>query len=115
MAKVRRSSSSEEILNRPALSDEAKESQLVALAVNQAEQQLREGKASSQVLTHYLKLGTTMAKLDLERARLENELVKAKIESLQSTKRMEELYANALAAMQIYSGRDTVDESDIDD
>lgn len=90
---------------RPALSPEARESQLIALAVDLAEQQLRDGTASSQVITHFLKLGTAKTNLELEKLKMESELVRAKTESLQSAKRVEELYEDALNAMKNYSGQ----------
>lgn len=90
--------------NRPALSPEAREQQLIAKAVNLAEKQLDEGTASSQVMTHFLKLGTEKARLEKAKLEHENELLKAKTEALQSSKRMEELYAEAINAMKNYSG-----------
>lgn len=89
---------------RPALSPDARENQLISFAVDLAEKQLIEGTASSQVITHYLKLGTVKNQLELEKLRQENELLKAKTESIQSAKRVEELYAHALDAMRNYSG-----------
>lgn len=91
----------------PARTLEAREDQLIACAVDLAEKQLREGTASSQVIAHFLKLGSTREKLEKERLQHENELLKAKTEELNSRKRVEELYANALKAMQEYrSGGD---------
>ena len=95
---------------RPALTPEAREGQLVALAVDLAEQQLRDGTASSQVITHYLKLGSTRAELEREKLRKENELLIAKTEAIQSAKRIEELYENALNAMKSYSSNGGFDE-----
>ncbi len=89
---------------RPALTPEARENQMIALATNLAEQQLRDGTASSQVITHYLKLGTTKEKIEKEILERQKELITAKTESLQSARRVEELYANALDAMKRYSG-----------
>lgn len=97
---------------RPALTPESRENQLVSLAVDLAEQQLREGTASSQVITHYLKLGSTKEKLEKEKLIEENKLLKAKTEAIQSQKRVEELYAEAIRAMRNYAG---YDESDGDD
>lgn len=88
---------------RPALTPEARENQLISLAVDLAEQQLIEGTASSQVITHYLKLGSTKERLEKEKLEQENELLRAKTEALQSAQRVEELYANALDAMRNYS------------
>lgn len=95
---------------RPALSPEARENQLVALAVDLAERQLIEGTASSQVITHYLKLGSSKDRLEREKLEKENELLRAKTEALQSAQRVEELYVNAMNAMRRYSG-----EGDLDD
>jgi len=96
----------------PATTPEARENQLIAAAVDLAERQIREGKASSQVITHYLKLGTTREKLEQERLKGENELLKAKVESLASAARVEELYANALKAMRSYAGLQEPDDAD---
>lgn len=90
--------------SKPALTPEGREKQLIALAVDLAEQQLRNGTASSQVISHYLKLGTTREQLEQERLRTELELTKAKTEALESTKRIEELYENAMKAFSDYSG-----------
>lgn len=106
MAKVKLindSSSSRKM--RPALTPEARENQMISLAVDLAEQQLRDGTASSQVITHYLKLATTKERLEKEKLEKENELLTAKKEALDSAKRVEELYANALNAMRRYSGQ----------
>ena len=99
------------VKRRPALSPEARENQLVSLAVDLAEKQLMEGTASSQVITHYLKLGSIKERKELEMMEQQMELVKAKTEALHSAQRVEELYANALKAMKDYSGHG--DEDDI--
>lgn len=90
--------------NRPGLTPESRENQLIAKAVNLAEKQLDEGTASSQVITHFLKLATAKAELEREKLARENELLKAKTDSLQSQQRVEELYENAIKAMQKYGG-----------
>lgn len=100
---------------RPAMTPEARENQLIALAVDLAEKQLIEGTASSQVITHYLKLGTTKEKIEREILEKQKELIVAKTENLQSAKRIEELYSNALKAMQNYSGQLSSVEDDEDD
>lgn len=89
---------------RPALNPESREKQLISLAVDLAEKQLLEGTASSQVITHYLKLGSSKEKLEREKLEKENELLRAKTEALQSAKRMEGLYEEALNAFRTYSG-----------
>lgn len=90
---------------RPALSPDAREQQLVSLAVDLAEEQLKNGTASSQVITHYLKLGSSREKLEKEKIALENELTKAKTEAVGSAKHIEELYEKAIASMRRYSGQ----------
>ena len=104
MAKVKSSSDSRSRM-RPALTPEARENQLVALAVDLAEKQLLEGTASSQVITHYLKLGSTKERIEREILEKQKELIEAKTQNLQSAKRIEELYSNALNAMRNYSGQ----------
>lgn len=89
----------------PATTPEGRENQLVSLAVDLAEKQLEDGTASSQVITHYLKLGSTREQLEQERLMRENELLKARVEQLASAKRIEELYETALSAMKTYAGQ----------
>lgn len=89
---------------RPAFTPEARENQMIALAVDLAEKQLREGTASSQVITHYLKLGSTKERIEKEILEKQKELITAKTENLQSAKRIEELYTEAIGAMRRYQG-----------
>ena len=84
---------------------EARENQLISLAVNLAEKQLSAGTASSQVITHYLKLGSTKEKLEKEGLERKNELLTAKTEAIKSTQKSEALYQEALDAMKLYGGR----------
>lgn len=95
---------------RPATSPEDQENRMIALSMDLVEERLRNGTATSQETTHFLKLGSTNARLEHERLVLENELLKAKTEALQSQKRVEELYEEALRSMKIYSGQ--IDEED---
>lgn len=90
---------------RTAMSVEARENQMIALAVDLAEKQLMEGTASSQVITHYLKLGSTKERLEKEMMEEQKKLLKAKTEALESAAEIKELYENALIAMREYSGR----------
>lgn len=108
MAKTKGSDSIRAI--RPALTPEARENQMISLAVDLAERQLQEGTASSQVITHYLKLGSTRERLERERLEEENKLLKAKTEQIQSMKRVEELYEEAIKAMRNYGGQGDQDE-----
>jgi hypothetical protein len=91
---------------QPATTPEGRENQLISLAVDLAEKQLEEGSASAQVISHYLKLGSTREQLEQDRLANENELLKAKVEQLASGKRIEELYETALNAMRTYAGQD---------
>lgn len=110
--KVKSSQSSQHTKTRPALTPEGRENQLIAKAINLAERQLDDGTASSQVITHFLKLGTENAKLEREKLRHENELLKAKTDMIESTKRSEELFEKALRAMSDYRGGDSFEGED---
>lgn len=89
---------------RPATTPEAREQELAAAAYDLAEDQIRSGTASSQVITHFLKMGSTRERLEQERMQHEVELMQVKKEQLEGQKRVEELYVNALEAMRGYSG-----------
>ena len=93
-----------QVKSRPALSPETRENQLIALAVDLAEKQLREGTASSQVISHFLKLGSTVANLEKERLKNEVALMQAKTESIKTAKNIENLYKEAIDAMRTYGG-----------
>ena len=108
MAKTKGSDSIRAI--RPALTPEARENQMISLAVDLAERQLQEGTASSQVITHYLKLGSMRERLEREKLEEENKLLKARTEQIQSMKRIEELYEEAIKAMRNYGGQGEQDE-----
>jgi len=95
---------------RPALTPEARENQMISLAMDLAEQQLRDGTASSQLITEFVKRGSTKARLEQEILEEQKELIEAKTQSLQSAQRIEELYANALDAMRNYSGQGISDD-----
>ena len=116
MAKVNtKKSSGESNKIRPALTPEARENQLIYLATELAEKQLRDGTASSQVITHYLKLGSSKERLEQEILKENKKLLTAKTESLQSAKRIEELYTNAIAAMKSYSGHGDEEDEESED
>lgn len=93
-------------IRRPATTIEGRENQLVSLAVDLAERQLADGTASAQVISHYLKLGSTREALEQERLRGENAVLLAKVESMASSKRQEELYEKAIFAMRTYAGQE---------
>ena len=98
----------------PAKDPEARENQLIALAIDVAEKQLSEGTASAQVITHYLKLGTTKERLEKEKLARENELLRAKTEAMQSQKNIEALYKDAINAMKSYNGIESSGDEDED-
>lgn len=95
----------------PAITPEGQEARMITLAVDLAEQQLREGTASSQIITHYLKLATERERLEREKLRGDIELTKAKTEATQSAKRIEEMYSEAIKSMRSYAG--VSDDEDI--
>lgn len=108
MAKAKGSQSSGNIRQiRPALTPEARQNQLIALATDLVEKRLIEGTASSQETTHFLKLATQEAKLKVKILEKQEELISAKTESIKSSQRTEELYRDAIIAMRKYSGGGT--------
>lgn len=96
--------------NRPARTPEGRQQQMIGYAMDLAEQQLIEGTASSQVITHFLKLGSLKTQLELEKLRHENQLMEAKTKALESATNQEEIYKAAVEAMQRYTGSAHVDE-----
>jgi hypothetical protein len=90
----------------PGTTPEARENQLIAAAVDLAERQIRDGTATSQVITHYLKLGSSREKLEQERLAQENQLLKVRAETMASQKKIEELYERAIVAMRGYTGQE---------
>lgn len=91
---------------RPALSPESRENQMISLAMDLAEQQLRDGTASSQLITEFVKRGSTKARLEKEILEEQKSLITAKTQSLQSAQRIEELYTKAMEAFRSYSGQE---------
>jgi hypothetical protein len=89
-----------------ATTPESRENQLISLAVDRAQRQLEDGTASAQVITHYLKLGSSREKLEQERLAQEVSLLQAKRENMASAARVEELYGAAIDAMRAYAGQE---------
>lgn len=98
---------------RIALSPEARENQMISLAIDLAEKQLMDGTASSQVITHFLKLGSSKERIEKEILEKQKTLISAKTEAIQSNQKIEELYDNALRAMKKYTGEDNDEEENI--
>lgn len=95
---------------RPATTPEERELELSGAAYDLADEQLRNGTASSQVITHFLKAGSMRERLEQQRIEHEIELMDVKREQLEGQKRVEELYVSALEAMRSYSGSSPRDE-----
>ena len=111
LAKVKKTETQKSVRKiRPALSPEARENQLISLAVDLVEQRLLDGTASSQETTHFLKLGSRKNQLELEKLEEENKLVRAKTDSLQSQKKTEEMFTEAINAFRRYSGQGDADD-----
>lgn len=96
----------------PATTPEARENQMISLAVDLAEKQIRAGTASSQVLSHFLKMGSTKERLEKEILEKQKDLITAKTDAIQSAKRVEELYQSALDAMRKYNGNPVISDDD---
>lgn len=112
MAQVKATTPKDTPKTRPALTPEARENQLISYAVDLAEQQLKDGTASSQVITHFLKLATVREKLERERLIKENKLLDVKAESIERNDRIESMYKDAIAAMRRYGGHEEPEEED---
>ena len=98
----------------PTLTPEAQENRMISLATKLAEQKMLDGTASSQLIVHYLKLGSSKERLEQEIMEKQKELISAKTDALHTAKRIEELYDSAIKAMRVYSGQDdSEDEADV--
>lgn len=115
MASRRKENPSESPRRPPGTTPEARENQLISAAVDLAEKQILAGTASSQVISHYLKLGSSRERLEQERIKHENDLLAAKAESMAEQKKMTELYGKALQAMRAYTGQDPMEDEDAGD
>lgn len=93
-------------LPAPAKTLEGRQNQMINLSYDLVEKRLRNGDATSQETTHFLKLGSTMAKLEEEQLRARVELLQGQVEQLRSNARLEEKYDEAIAAMRSYSGQE---------
>lgn len=115
MASRRKTPDAAPVRRRPATTPEAREHEMVAMAMELAEKQIRGGTASSQVITHFLKAGSLREQLEQERISHENELLRVKKEALESQQRVEEMYVKALDAMRSYSGQAPVQDDEDDE
>jgi uncharacterized protein YcaQ len=92
-------------MRKPAIDPIERENQMIALAMDRAEERLKDGSATSQEIVHFLKLGSSREKAEREKLERENEVLRAKAEAYQSAKNIEELYSNAIDSMRLYSGK----------
>ncbi len=99
--------------SRPATTTEGRDNQLINLAVDLAEKQLREGTASPSVISHYLKMGSPKARAEKRLLEAQIKLAEAKTEALQTGKKLDELYSEAMKALSQYKGEDSSDDTDI--
>lgn len=97
-------SESRKTRRQPAKTQEGRENQMISLAVDLAEQQLLKGTASAQVITHYLKLGTVREQYEREKLAEEVKLRRAQTDAIESSKKIEALYEEAIKAMRSYAG-----------
>lgn len=112
MAAARSNSGSDRPRRPPAKTPEAREQQMISAAIDLAEKQILAGTASSQVIVHYLKLGTPREELEREKIRLESVLLAARAEDIASGARIEELYKDAIVAMRGYGGQEALEDDD---
>ena len=98
---------------RPALTPEARENQMISLAMDLVEKRIRKGTASSAETTHFLKLATSKTMLEKQKLEEENKLLQAKTEAINAKKDNEELYREVLKAMREYSGEDDDEGSEV--
>ena len=112
MAKVKAASSSGTSPKmRPALTPEARENQMISLAMDLVQQRLIDGTASSQETTHFLKLASSKAILEKERLEEENKLLRAKTKVMENVEDAKVIYSDVLNAIRKYSGQGDVDDN----
>ena len=91
-------------MRRRARDPRQRENQLISLATDAAEEQLRNGTASSAVITHFLKLGTEKYRYENEKLARESKMLEIKADAIESQKKSEDLYQEAIAAFRSYMG-----------
>lgn len=96
----------------PATTPEGREQQMVSLAFDLAQAQLEDGTASAQVITHFLKFGSSQNALEKEKLRKENLLMQARVDQISAASQNSELYMEAINMMKVYTGEDPEEQSD---
>lgn len=97
----------------PARTIEERQNELISMAYDLVEERIRDGTATSQEVTHFLKLGSTRERLEQEKLRNENAMISAKTKAIESERDMGELYEKAIAAFKMYSGEGGYDDEDL--
>lgn len=98
----------------PARSPRAAENRLISLAYEKVEDRIRNGEASAQEYTHFLKMGSSREKLEQERISMQSQLDRERIESMRALERREELFGAAIKAMRSYQGQEPEPEDEDD-
>lgn len=88
----------------PARTPEQRNNQLIAMSFDAAEEMIRSGKATSQLLTHFLKQGTARDELEKTKLELEGQLLRARTDSLEAGEDIRALYEKAIEVMTEYKG-----------
>ena len=96
----------------PAMSLEGRDAQMASLAYDVVEQRMRDGTATSQETTYFLKLANKNQALEKIKLEKQIELLEAKTEQIKAAKRMDEVYMDAIAHFKIYAG-DNDDEENL--
>lgn len=87
---------------------EAQENEMIALAMEAARKKIEDGSASSQIIVHFLQLGTEKARLEREKLRAESTLAMAKAEAMKSLQTSDQITEEALSAFKRYQGTNFV-------
>lgn len=85
-------------------SEESRENQMIQLAMDLVEYRLRNGTASSQETTHFLKLGSLKARQEYELGERQKDYLDAKTSMIHKAESDSELYSRAMEAMRTYKG-----------
>ena len=110
-----KTSTSKKTSSRPVMSPEAYENRLINKAYKAVEKRIESGEATAAELVHFLREGSIRQQLELEKLKKENELLKAKTESIASQKEVKELYSEAISAFRKYSGVPSIDDEELED
>lgn len=99
----------------PSRTEQEEEKRAIGLAMDLAIEQMRKGTASSQIITHFLKLGSIKEQAELEKTLNEIELLKAKKKAIEYAEEQEKKYEEVVRAINTYSGKDSEWETVEDD